>query len=60
MLHALFSAFCSICGASVTLDIKALDGPEATLKEKILHASLTHGVMETERATSSLYTFKYM
>lgn len=38
MLHALFfSAFCFICGESVTLDIKALEGPEATLKEKTLH-----------------------
>lgn len=50
MLHALCSAFCSICGESVLLDVKALDGPEATLKGIIIQ-SLTHGGMNAGPAT---------
>lgn len=49
------SALCSICGASVLLDIKALDGPEATLKGKIL-PSLPHTHTHTQgNATSIMY-----
>lgn len=54
-----FSAFRLLCKESVLWDIKALDGPEATRKQKILQ-SFTQGGMKTEWPTCYQYVLRSM